>query len=98
MLINSFLSSPASITSLINMYSKCNSISDAVLLFTSSSSSQLNVFAYNAIIADFIFNELPNPRITGLKTVQGMVFRFGIGIDHDLFVGSAAFPGYLKFG
>ncbi|KAL4571206.1 hypothetical protein LXL04_017959 [Taraxacum kok-saghyz] len=127
MLINGFLTSPVSITSLINMYSKCNSISDAFLLFTSSSTSHLNVFAYNAIIAGFIFNELPKPAlqvyekmrvagvtmdkytfpcvvtafsgcgdVVGLKIVHGLVFKFGM--DHDLFVGSAAVHGYLKFG
>ncbi|KAL7588828.1 hypothetical protein Lser_V15G38199 [Lactuca serriola] len=63
MLINGFLSSPRSITSLINMYSKCNNISDAFLVFTSSSHSQLNVFAYNAIIAGFIHNEMPEPAL-----------------------------------
>lgn len=41
------------------MYSKCNAISDALLVFNTSSST--NVFAYNSIIAGFIFNNLPKP-------------------------------------
>ncbi|KVI11818.1 Pentatricopeptide repeat-containing protein [Cynara cardunculus var. scolymus] len=43
------------------MYSKCNAISDAFLVFSSSSSNcELNVFVYNAIIVGFIFNDMPN--------------------------------------
>ncbi|KVE08302.1 Pentatricopeptide repeat-containing protein [Cynara cardunculus var. scolymus] len=61
MLINGFLTSPFSITSLINMYSKCNVISDAFLVFSfSSSNCELNIFVYNAIIVGFIFNDMPN--------------------------------------
>ncbi|KAA8519542.1 hypothetical protein F0562_013834 [Nyssa sinensis] len=60
MFINGFLYSPLSTTSLINMYSKCNRIADALSVFNASTHDQ-NVFAYNAIIAGFIANELPKP-------------------------------------
>ncbi|XP_071697353.1 pentatricopeptide repeat-containing protein At3g14730 [Rutidosis leptorrhynchoides] len=64
MLINGFLTSPLSVTSLINMYSKCNLISSAYLVFTSSSSTcELNVFNYNAIIAGFIHNDMSKPAL-----------------------------------
>ncbi|KAM0021312.1 putative tetratricopeptide-like helical domain superfamily [Helianthus debilis subsp. tardiflorus] len=60
MIINGFLTSPQTITSLINMYSKCNNISDAFMVFNSSfSTSEPNVFTYNTIIAGFIYNEMP---------------------------------------
>ncbi|KAI3801599.1 hypothetical protein L1987_29708 [Smallanthus sonchifolius] len=61
MLVNGFVSSPLTITSLINMYSKCHFISHAFSVFNSS--SQPNVFAYNAIIAGFIFNDMPKPAL-----------------------------------
>ncbi|KAM7489369.1 hypothetical protein LguiB_026853 [Lonicera macranthoides] len=60
MLINGFLVSPLSTTSLINMYSKCNHMNEASLVFGTSTHDQ-NVFAYNAIIAGFIANNLPKP-------------------------------------
>ncbi|XP_076956366.1 pentatricopeptide repeat-containing protein At3g14730-like [Bidens hawaiensis] len=124
MIINGFLNSPLTITSLINMYSKCNNIHDAFLVFNSLSDP--NVFAYNAIIAGFIFNDMPKHALkvyeqmrvdgvfmdkytfpcvvkacsgcqdaVGLKKVHGLVFK--VGLDHDLFVGSAVVHGYLRF-
>ncbi|KAI5331929.1 PREDICTED: pentatricopeptide [Prunus dulcis] len=57
MLTNGFLHSPLSITSLINMYSKCNQMHDAVSTFNYQSLDH-NVFAYNAVIAGFIANGL----------------------------------------
>ncbi|KAI3782279.1 hypothetical protein L2E82_12319 [Cichorium intybus] len=81
MLINGFLSSPLSITSLINMYSKCNFISDAFLVFSSSSTSELNVFAYNAIIAGFIHNDMPKPALQ----VYGKMRVVGVTMDKFTF-------------
>ncbi|XP_048438187.1 pentatricopeptide repeat-containing protein At3g14730 [Pyrus x bretschneideri] len=57
MLANGFLRSPLSTTSLINMYSKCNQMDDAVSTFNYQSFDH-NVFAYNAVIAGFIANGL----------------------------------------
>ncbi|KAI3772124.1 hypothetical protein L6452_03299 [Arctium lappa] len=93
MLINGFLTSPISITSLINMYSKCNAISDAFLVFSSSSTSncELNVFAYNAIIAGFIFNDMPKP---ALRVYQRMRLA-GVTMDKFTFPCVVkAFSGY----
>lgn len=58
MLVNGHLASPLSATSLINMYSKCNSIGDAVSVFNSSTHVH-NVFVYNSIIAGLASNEFP---------------------------------------
>ncbi|XP_059665193.1 pentatricopeptide repeat-containing protein At3g14730-like [Cornus florida] len=124
--INGFHSSPFSITSLINMYSKCNRIAEALLVFDSSTHDH-NVFAYNAIIAGFIANELPKPAIEfycrlrctgavpdkftfpcvvracsdvldvlGVRKIHGLLFK--LGLDFDLFIGSALVHAYLKFG
>ncbi|KAM3698343.1 hypothetical protein ACB098_06G181700 [Castanea mollissima] len=57
MLTNAFLNSPVSTTSLINMYSKCNRMKDAVLVFNHQA-HHCNVFAYNAIISGFVSNGL----------------------------------------
>ncbi|XP_004298095.1 PREDICTED: pentatricopeptide repeat-containing protein At3g14730-like [Fragaria vesca subsp. vesca] len=57
MLTNGFLCSPLSITSLINMYSKCNQMGDAVSTFYYRFHDH-NVFAYNAVIAGFTANGL----------------------------------------
>ncbi|KAB2637228.1 pentatricopeptide repeat-containing protein [Pyrus ussuriensis x Pyrus communis] len=57
MLANGFVRSPLSTTSLINMYSKCNQMDDAVSTFNYQSFDH-NVFAYNAVIAGFIANGL----------------------------------------
>ncbi|KAG9146738.1 hypothetical protein Leryth_005062 [Lithospermum erythrorhizon] len=53
-----FSSSPQSTTSLVNMYSKCNSIKNALNVFTVSPHGK-NVFCYNAIIAGLINNGFP---------------------------------------
>lgn len=56
MLRNGFLSfSPASITSLINMYSKCNQISDSFYIFKTTA-EMTNVYAYNTIMAGYVSN------------------------------------------
>ncbi|XP_044496193.1 pentatricopeptide repeat-containing protein At3g14730 [Mangifera indica] len=47
--------SPLSITSLINMYSKCNRVSHALLVFNNMS-CEANVFTYNAMISGFLSN------------------------------------------
>ncbi|KAF5958973.1 hypothetical protein HYC85_000182 [Camellia sinensis] len=63
-LISGFLSSPLSTTSLINMYSKCNSITDALTIFDTSTHHQnQNLFAYNAIVAGLIANDMPRPAL-----------------------------------
>ncbi|XP_021767415.1 pentatricopeptide repeat-containing protein At3g14730-like [Chenopodium quinoa] len=51
------LGSPLSITSLINMYSKCDHISYALSVFLTSKDIH-NVYTYNAIIAGFVGNNL----------------------------------------
>ncbi|KAL7138357.1 hypothetical protein ABFS83_10G157700 [Erythranthe nasuta] len=58
MIVTGYLSSPVSATSLINMYSKCNSVADAVSVFNSSTDVH-NVFVYNSIIAGLTANDLP---------------------------------------
>ncbi|PON74050.1 Transcriptional coactivator/pterin dehydratase [Trema orientale] len=57
MLTNGFLNSPPAITSLINMYSKCGLMNDAVSVFDNRYDEDRNVFAYNALIAGFLANE-----------------------------------------
>ncbi|KAL9224411.1 hypothetical protein vseg_000445 [Gypsophila vaccaria] len=57
MLRHNLLTSPLAVTSLINMYSKCNHMSHAVSVFESLGSFR-NVYAYNAIIAGFVGNKL----------------------------------------
>ncbi|KAL8493791.1 hypothetical protein ACS0TY_024817 [Phlomoides rotata] len=56
MLVNGHLASPLSATSLINMYSKCNSIADAISVFNASTHVH-NVFVYNSIIAGLASND-----------------------------------------
>ncbi|XP_052200694.1 pentatricopeptide repeat-containing protein At3g14730 isoform X2 [Diospyros lotus] len=63
MLVDGFLSSPLSTTSLISMYSKCNAIADALRVFHTLSADYHNVFTYNAIVAGFVANEMPKPAI-----------------------------------
>ena len=58
MITSGFMHLPSSITSLINMYSKCNHMEQAVLVFHDPY-HESNVFAYNAIIAGFVANRLP---------------------------------------
>ncbi|KAK4412860.1 Amino acid transporter AVT1A [Sesamum alatum] len=59
MLVSGNLGSPPSATSLINMYSKCNSIADAISVFRTSTNVH-NVFVYNSLIAGLTVNGLPN--------------------------------------
>ncbi|KAK6149061.1 hypothetical protein DH2020_016586 [Rehmannia glutinosa] len=58
MIVSGHLGSPLSATSLINMYSKCNSIADAISVFYASTHAH-NVFVYNSIIAGLTVNGLP---------------------------------------
>ncbi|EOY26070.1 Pentatricopeptide repeat (PPR) superfamily protein, putative [Theobroma cacao] len=59
MLRNGFLqASPASLTSLINMYSKCNQMTHALSLFQTTIQNP-NIFSFNAIISGFVTNEDP---------------------------------------
>ncbi|CAH9058814.1 unnamed protein product, partial [Cuscuta europaea] len=63
MLVTSLVNfSPVCITSLINMYSKCNpnSMSDAFSVFSTSPPHARNVFVHNALIAGFTSHDLPN--------------------------------------
>ncbi|KAK9267153.1 hypothetical protein L1049_009573 [Liquidambar formosana] len=55
MLINGFFTSPLSITSVINMYSKCGRMTDAISVFDASVHDR-NVYAWNAIISGFVVN------------------------------------------
>ncbi|KAG8372110.1 hypothetical protein BUALT_Bualt12G0032400 [Buddleja alternifolia] len=98
MLVNGHLSSPLSATSLINMYSKCNSISDAVSVFNSSAHVH-NVFVYNSVIAGLTVNDLP---IEAFEFYRKMRF-FGVAPDKFTFpcvikACSALVHCYLKFG
>ncbi|KAI8571372.1 hypothetical protein RHMOL_Rhmol01G0114700 [Rhododendron molle] len=87
MLRNGFLlTSPLPTTSLINMYSKCNSMTHALTLFDTSSTHHRNVFAYNAIVAGFIANNMPRP---ALEFYRGMQFS---GVTPDKFT----FPCVIK--
>ncbi|XP_043723054.1 pentatricopeptide repeat-containing protein At3g14730 [Telopea speciosissima] len=56
LVVTGLLCSPFSITSLINMYSKCNQLDDALSIFNGA--HDRNIFAWNAIIAGFITNGL----------------------------------------
>ncbi|OIT30560.1 pentatricopeptide repeat-containing protein, partial [Nicotiana attenuata] len=116
-------SSPLPTTSLINMYSKCNSLSYALSVFYASPLGH-NVFAYNVIIAGLIANDLPKRafefycqmRVVGVvpdkfsfpcvlkaccnvvdvKKIHGLVFK--LGLEVDLFIGSALLHSYLMYG
>ncbi|XP_058110777.1 pentatricopeptide repeat-containing protein At3g14730 [Magnolia sinica] len=61
MIINGFVESPFSITSLINMYSKCDRPGHALEIFDRA--CYPNLFAWNAIIAGFVTNGLPEDAI-----------------------------------
>ncbi|XP_040987931.1 pentatricopeptide repeat-containing protein At3g14730 isoform X1 [Juglans microcarpa x Juglans regia] len=126
MLTNGFLNSPLSITSLINMYSKCNRMKDAVLVFNYQSNDH-NVFAYNSIISGFVSNGLAENgfefykhmrwmgvmpdkftfpsviktccdvmEVLEVRKIHGLLFK--LGLELDMFVGSALVNTYLKFG
>ncbi|PIN21489.1 hypothetical protein CDL12_05793 [Handroanthus impetiginosus] len=122
MLVSGHLGSPLSATSLINMYSKCKSITDAMSVFYASTHFH-NVFVYNSIIAGLTVSDLPieafefycKMRLVGiapdkftfpcaikactnvvdLKNIHGLLFK--LGLDFDLFIGSALVHCYLKF-
>ncbi|KAG8494815.1 hypothetical protein CXB51_012485 [Gossypium anomalum] len=86
MLRNGLLqASPASLTSLINMYSKCNQMIHALSLLQTAPQSP-NIFSFNAIISGFITNEDP---IQGLKVYREMRV---LGIFPDKYT----FPCLLK--
>ncbi|GMY08786.1 pentatricopeptide repeat-containing protein At3g14730-like [Fagus crenata] len=123
MLTNAFLNSPLSITSLINMYSKCNRMEDALLVFNHQA-HDCNVFAYNAIISGLVLNGLAEDGFEFYKRmrrvdvkpdkftfpcvikaccdivevwkIHGLVFK--LGLELDVFIGSALVNTYLKFG
>ncbi|XP_047175777.1 pentatricopeptide repeat-containing protein At3g14730 [Vigna umbellata] len=59
LLKNAFFGSPLAITSLINMYSKCTLINHSLRVFNYPTHLDKNVFAYNALIAGFVANALP---------------------------------------
>ncbi|XP_022846227.1 pentatricopeptide repeat-containing protein At3g14730 [Olea europaea var. sylvestris] len=122
MIVNGNLESPVSATSLINMYSKSDSIADALCVFHASTGIH-NVFVYNAIIAGFTVNDMANeafefyykmrligiepdkftfpcavkacPDTVSLEKIHGLLFK--LGLEFDLFIGSALVHCYLKF-
>ncbi|KAE8710925.1 Pentatricopeptide repeat-containing protein [Hibiscus syriacus] len=86
MLRNGLLqASPASLTSLINMYSKCSQMTHALSLLQSAPQCP-NIFSFNAIISGFITNEDP---FKGLKFYREMRV---LGIFPDKYT----FPCLLK--
>lgn len=85
MLKSGFLDSPSSITSLINMYSKCDQLQYAFHIFNTPAHGY-NVFIYNAIIASFVAHGLAEK---GIKLYQEMR---DVGIIPDKFT----FPCVLK--
>ncbi|KAI9115936.1 hypothetical protein K1719_012866 [Acacia pycnantha] len=124
---NGFLHSPLSVTSLINMYSKCSLMNYALKVFNYPTLDDKNVYAYNAIISGFIANGLAHDafevykqmRCVGVlpdkftfpcvirscvdamdafevKKIHGLLFK--LGLELDVFVGSALVSTYLKFG
>ncbi|KNA09636.1 hypothetical protein SOVF_151780 [Spinacia oleracea] len=119
---HNFLASPLSITSLVNMYSKCHHISYAFSVFLTSKDIH-NVYTYNAIIAGFVGNNLHDKafelymhmRHQGIqpdkftfpcaikgcseaievKKIHALLFK--LGLQSDVFIGSALVNCYLKF-
>ncbi|XP_074280053.1 pentatricopeptide repeat-containing protein At3g14730 [Silene latifolia] len=85
MLRHNLLTSPLSITSLINMYSKCNHMSYAMSVFETLGNFR-NVYAYNAIIAGFVGN---NRYDQGFKLYLDMRYQ---GVSPDKFT----FPCVIK--
>ncbi|WVZ24475.1 hypothetical protein V8G54_003019 [Vigna mungo] len=59
LLKTAFFGSPLAITSLINMYSKCTLINHSLRVFNYPTHLDKNVFAYNALIAGYVANALP---------------------------------------
>ncbi|KAL0544033.1 hypothetical protein IC582_019144 [Cucumis melo] len=123
MITYGFSLSPPSITSLINMYSKCGQMGEAILVFYDPCHER-NVFAYNAIISGFVANGLASKgfqfyekmRLEGVmpdkytfpcvvrtccevkevKKIHGCSLK--MGLELDVFVGSALVNTYLKNG
>lgn len=123
MITYGFSPSPPSITTLINMYSKCGRMEEAILVFHDPCHER-NVFAYNAIISGFVANGLASKgfqfykqmRLEGVmpdkytfpcvvrtccevmevKKIHGCSFK--MGLELDVFVGSALVNTYLKIG
>ncbi|XP_057785206.1 pentatricopeptide repeat-containing protein At3g14730-like [Salvia miltiorrhiza] len=85
MIVSGHLSSPVSATSLIHMYSKCSSVSDAVSVFNSSKDIH-NVFVYNSIIAGLTVNNLPFEAFEFYHKMRS------IGVEPDKFT----FPCAIK--
>ncbi|XP_022721138.1 pentatricopeptide repeat-containing protein At3g14730 [Durio zibethinus] len=86
MLRNGLLhASPSSLTSLINMYSKCNQMNHALSLFQTAPQNP-NIFSFNVIIYGFIINEDP---FKGLKCYWEMRV---LGVFPDKYT----FPCLLK--
>ncbi|KAL5991392.1 hypothetical protein ACLOJK_012300 [Asimina triloba] len=56
MILNGFLEFPFSVTSLINMYSKCGCVEDACAILRCA--HQPNIFSWNAMLAGFVANGL----------------------------------------
>ncbi|KAL0290861.1 UNVERIFIED_CONTAM: Pentatricopeptide repeat-containing protein [Sesamum angustifolium] len=92
MLVSGHLGSPPSATSLINMYSKCNSIADAVSVFRMSTNVH-NVFVYNSLIAGLTVNGLPNEAFEFYCKMR----LFGVAPDKFTFPCSALLHSYLEF-
>ncbi|XP_021298324.1 pentatricopeptide repeat-containing protein At3g14730 [Herrania umbratica] len=86
MLRNGFLqASPSSLTSLINMYSKCNQMTHALSLFQTTLQNP-NIFSLNAMISGFVTNEDP---LKGLNFYREMRV---LGVFPDKYT----FPCLLK--
>ncbi|XP_006445309.2 pentatricopeptide repeat-containing protein At3g14730 [Citrus clementina] len=124
MLRTGIIDSPLSITSLINMYSKCCQMKYALFVFNNLS-CEPNVFTYNAMISGFYSNDfafkgldffnhmrqlgvLPDKytfpclikcccdvmAVLEVKKIHGLVFK--LGLDLDVYIGSALVNTYLK--
>ncbi|XP_054802433.1 pentatricopeptide repeat-containing protein At3g14730 isoform X2 [Prosopis cineraria] len=124
---NGFLNSLLSVTSLINMYSKCSLMNYAVKVFNYLAQEDKNVYAYNAIISGVFANGFSHNafelykqmRCVGIvpdkftfpcvirscsnamdafevKKIHGLLFK--LGLELDIFVGSALVNTYLRFG
>lgn len=85
MIVGGHLSSPVSATSLINMYSKCSSISDAISVFNSSRAVH-NVFVYNSILAGLTANNLSSEAFEFYREMRSF------GVEPDKFT----FPSAIK--
>ncbi|KAF6167016.1 hypothetical protein GIB67_041271 [Kingdonia uniflora] len=86
MLVNGFLTAPPSVTSLINMYSKCSIPLDAISVFKDT--HHPNIFAWNAIIAGLISN--------GLSRDAFEFFRRMRWEDNGVYPDKFTFPCVIK--